>query len=415
MSRVLMLTLVFAPDGVSTAQLMTELAVDVRRSGFEVVVITTQPHYNFDGVAQEAQPLRPYWPGLLWRSSIEGVTIYHTRVGAKTGGVLRRAIGWAAFHIIATIAALVLVRRADVIFVPSPLLTLGAVGRVLARSMRSRLVYNVQELYPDLAVDLGLLRNPLLIRVLRWLEGYVYRGSAVVTAITDGIRQAVVAKGIEPSRVVTIPNFVDVSDLTPGSRDNEFAAEHGLTDKFVVMYAGNMGHAQGLESLVLAADRLRADPGIVCCFVGEGAAKPELEAMARSMGLENVKFVGHQSYARVPAIYATADLGVVALVGGILVGALPSKVFRLMACERPLLALCDPASDLAALVRQVDAGNVCDQRDPEQVARVIASMRADPAGSRAKAVRGRAYVMEHLTRPAITRQYAELFSTLSAR
>ena len=409
-----MLTLVFAPDGVSTAQLMTELAVDVQRAGSEVVVITTRPHYNFDSVAQTAQPLKPYWPGVLWRSSIEGVTVYHTRVGAKTGGVLRRAVGWAAFHVIATLAALVLVRRADVIFVPSPLLTLGALGRVLARPMRSRLVYNVQELYPDLAIDLGLMRNPLLMLVLRRLELYVYHGSAVVTAITDGIRQAVVAKGIEPSRVLTVPNFVDVSDLTPGSRDNEFAAEHGLTDKFIVMYAGNIGHAQGLESLVLAADLLRTDPDIVFCFVGEGAAKSDLEAMARSMRLENVKFVGHQSYARVPEIYATAHLGVVALMGSIRVGALPSKVFRLMACERPILALCHPTSDLAALVREVDAGEVCDQRDPQQVARVITAMRADPVSGRAKAARGRAYVMEHLTRPTITRRYAELFSTLSA-
>lgn len=413
MSRVLILSLVFSPDGVSTAQLMSELAVDLRRNGHDVTVISTRPHYNRDPVAEAAQPLSTRWPGLLWQSHIDGVRVYHTRVSAKSGGLASRMAGWLLFHLVATVAALVLVRRADVIFVPSPLLTLGALGRVLRLPLRARMVYNVQELYPDLAVEMGVLRSRPLIALLRALERFVYRGAAVVTAITDGIRDAIVHKGIPASRVVTIPNFVDVADLKPAPKANDFAAGHGWTDRFVVLYAGNIGHAQGLEALLAAARHLVDDPRVLVAFVGEGAAREALEAEARAEGLANVTFIGHQPYALVPEIYAASDLCVVSLVGDVRVGALPSKVFRIMACARPILALCDPSSDLGELVRRVGAGEVRAPNDAAGVAAAITALEADRARASAMGARGRAYVLEHLTRPAVTGRYAELFTALS--
>jgi colanic acid biosynthesis glycosyl transferase WcaI len=409
-----MLSLVFAPDGVSTAQLMTELAVDLRRAGLPVTVITTRPHYNRDLVAESAQPLTAVWPGLLWRSEVGGVRVYHCRVAAKAGGIVRRAPGWALFHLLALCVGLTLVRRADVVFVPSPLLTLGALGRLLARALGGRLVYNVQELYPDLAIELGMVRNPSFIRALRALERYVYRASARVTTITEGIRQAVIAKGIAPERVVTVPNFVDLDELRPAPKTNEFAATHGWTSRFVVLYAGNIGYAQGLEALLAVAAKLERDSSILFAFVGEGAAKEQLETTARAMGLGNVVFIPHQPYASVPNIYAAADLCVVSIVGGILVGALPSKVFRIMSCARPVLALCDPASDLASVVRQSESGVVCAPSDTEGMAKVIAGVHADRESAAVMGARGRAFVVEHLSRAVVTDRYVRLFTDLAA-
>jgi colanic acid biosynthesis glycosyl transferase WcaI len=393
---------------------MTELATDIQRAGWNVSVITTKPHYNRDHVAEAAQPLTPFWPGLLWRSSIGGVTVYHTRTSAKSGGFLGRAVGWVMFHVIALVAGLALVRRADVIFVPSPLLTLGALGRVLRTFLGARMVYNVQELYPDLAVELGLIRNRAVIRALYWLERYVYRHSAAVTAITDGIRDAIIRKGIPADRAVAIPNFVDVTELRPGAKQNEFSERYGWTNRFVVLYAGNIGYAQGLEALLAAAKLLESDASILIAFVGEGAAKAELQAHARVMQLSNVAFIDHQPYALVPSIYAAADVCVVSLMGEILVGALPSKVFRIMACERPVLALCDPRSDLAETVRQVGAGDVCSPQDPPAVALAIRSARQCPESAQAMGRRGRAFVVDRLSREVVTRRYLSLFGSLSA-
>lgn len=414
MPRILILSLVFAPDGVSTAQLMTELATDLRRDGAEVVVITTKPHYNRDLVAEAAQPLIRVWPGLLWRSEIGGVTVFHTRVSAKSGGLFRRAIGWAIFHLIAMLAALAKVRRADVIFVPSPLLTLGALGSLLRRPLRAKFVYNVQELYPDLAIELGMMRNRLVITVLRSLERYVYRRAAVVTTITDGIRSAVIRKGVAERRVVTIPNFVDVSELQPGPKENLIAQKYGWTQRFVVLYAGNIGYAQGLDGLLAAARALESDRQIVIAFVGEGNAKAGLEASARTMGLSNVEFIEHQPYALVPAIYAAADLCVVSLTSGILVGALPSKVFRIMACGRPILALCDPRSDLATVVRDVGAGEVCEPEDAKRIAAIVRSLKETPLLTARMGEEGRAFVLDGLSRASVTRRYTDLFTELAS-
>ena len=413
--RLLILSFVFAPEGVSTAQLMTELATDLRRQGWDVSVVTTRPHRNRDVVAEQRQPLHVVWPGLLWRSEIDGVRVYHTWVSPQTGGILSRMLGWAAFHALACIAALRFVRRADVIFVPSPLLTLGAVGHVLCTPLRGRLVYNVQELYPDVAVELGMIRNRVVVRALQWLERYVYRRSAAVTSITEGIRAAVIRRGVAPARAPMIPNFVDVSELRPAGKRNAFSEQHGWTDRFVVLYAGNISYAQGLDVLVDAARSLVHDPEVLVAFVGgEGPVKDQLAAKAAAMGLSNVVFLPHQPYALVPSIYAAADVCVVSLVGEILIGALPSKVFRIMACERPILALCDPAADLAKLVRDVDAGVVCAPGDPAAVARAVGELKAHPDLAAAMASRGRAYALSEVSREVVTRRYDDLFRGIAA-
>lgn len=413
-SRVLVLSLVFAPDGVSTAQLMTELTTDLTRLGLQVFVITTKPHYNRDPVAERAQPITPVWPGLLWESEIGGVKVYHTRAGGRKGGIFRRAPGWVLFHLVALAVALIYVRRAKVILVPSPLLTLGALGAMLTRPLRAKLVYNVQELYPDIAIELGMMRNRSLIRSLRWLERFVYHRAAAVTAITEGIRTAVVAKGVDPKRVVVIPNFVDITELKPAPKDNEFAKAHGWQGKFVVLYAGNIGYAQGLDALLAAAKEIEASSEVLFAFVGEGPAKAELAAHSLHLGLSNTTFIQHQSYADVPQIYAAADLCIVALIENIRVAALPSKVFRIMACGRPVLALCDPNADLGSIVRDVGTGLVCRPDDTRGIVDAILMLKQAPAIAAEMGARGRAYVVDSLSRSKITKEYAHLFQQVSA-
>jgi glycosyltransferase involved in cell wall biosynthesis len=153
---------------------------------------------------------------------------------------------------------------------------------------------------------------------------------------------------------------------------------------------------------------------VLVAFVGEGNDKARLMSAAAEMGLRNVQFLEHQPYAVVPEIYAASDLCVVALSEGILVGALPSKVFRIMACQRPVLALCDPRSDLATLVRTVGSGSVCQTDDGRAIAESVhelatARARADEMGQR-----GREFVLEHVARSAVTSRYFQLFSELAA-
>jgi len=413
MARVLVLSLVFAPDGVSTAQLMSELAVDLQRAGHQLSVVTTQPHYNRDTVAEAAQPLTRWWAGLLYRSNFHGIPVIHTAMGRKRSGLSARLLGWMRFHALALLAGLWLVERPDVILVPSPLLTAGVLGWFLARVRGAAFLYNVQELYPDFAVRAGHLRHPLVIRLLLGLERFVYRRASMITVIGQGMRSAVVAKGVPPGRVQLIPNFVDVESLRPGPMDNDFRREHDLGRAFVVTYAGNMGFAQGLDVLIDAAELLANHPDILFLFVGDGVLREQLIARARTKKLDNTRFVSHQPYARVPEIYAASNLCVVAMIGTVAAEAVPSKFLRIMACGRPVLALVHRESDLAREVFGAGAGLVAPPSSAEAVAEAVLAFRDAPERCEAAGRAGRAYVSLHYARAVVTGRYASLLQDLA--
>jgi colanic acid biosynthesis glycosyl transferase WcaI len=414
-ARVLLLSLVFAPDGVSTAQLMGELAADLQRAGHDLAVVTTTPHYNRDAIAEAAQPLARIWGGLAHRSTFHGIPVFHVTVGRKRGGFAGRMLGWLRFHVLGFVAALVAVPRPGVVLVPSPLLTAGVLGWLVARLRRAAFVYNVQELYPEFAVKVGQLKNPLVIRMLLALERFVYRRAAAVTVIGEGMRRAVVSKGVPAARVHLIPNFVDTAELAPRERDNAFRREVGLGDAFVVSYAGNMGYAQGLDALLEAAALLRGERDIVVLFVGGGVLRESLMREAEARGLSNVRFVPHQPYARVPEIYAASDACVVAMIGGMAAEAVPSKFLRIMACGRPVLAMTDPASDLAREVNEAGAGIVVAADRPDQIASAIRALRDDPARCRAAAAAGRRAAETRYARPIVTARYAALLAAAAER
>src|SRR6185295_13463997 len=170
MAHVLVLTLVFPPDGVSTAVIMGELSADIRRAGHDVTVVTTVPHYNRDLEAESRQPLSRLWGPLLYRSEFQGLRVLHVGMPRKSGRVLSRLLAWTRFHVVSLIAAALLVRRVDVILAPSPPLTIGICAWLLGCVYRAPFVYNVQELYPDIAIALGVIRNRRIIAMLLALE-----------------------------------------------------------------------------------------------------------------------------------------------------------------------------------------------------------------------------------------------------
>jgi colanic acid biosynthesis glycosyl transferase WcaI len=210
-----------------------------------------------------------------------------------------------------------------------------------------------------------------------------------------------------------IPNFVDVKHLRPADRDSAFRREQAFGDAFVVTYAGNIGHAQGLEVLLDAADRLRADSGILFAFIGDGVARRSLQDAAAARRLTNVRFIDHQPFARVPEIYAASDLCIVPLLDSIGADAIPSKVYRIMACARPILAIASESSELAALVRKSASGSVV-RPDAAAIATAIREVAAAPVGRRDElGESGRRYAASHVSRDVVTKRYSELVDQLT--
>ena len=416
MSNVLILSLFFPPDNVSTAHIMGDLASDLHGFGHHVRVITATPHYNRDHIAEERQKLAKTGVPFFRRSNYEGISALHVLTPQKEKLVVRRLLSWSAFHVLSTAAALVTGPRPDVIICPSPPLTIGISAWIVARRWNAGFVYNVQEIYPDIAINLGVLRSRRLIAAARALERFVYRKASMVTVIAPRMQQRLLERGVPPEKLAVIPNFVDVSDLHPLPKDNEFAREYGLTDKFVVNYSGNVGPAQGLETLMRAAELLRDDPRVHFVVTGDGTLYSEIEAMAARAGLTNLTLLKYQPFSRMPAIYSSADVCVVPQAPATGFDAVPSKVYRIMACARAVLAVTDPASDLAQLIGAAACGVTIPAGDASAIAAVLREAAAPAQLSRWTEMgrRGYEYVQHHNTRESVTALYDEVVRRVSA-
>jgi colanic acid biosynthesis glycosyl transferase WcaI len=405
--RLLLLSLVFPPDAVSTAQLFGEVVEDLVALGWHVDVVTTRPHYNPPEGDSPSQPLTPLWGGLLAKSGFHGATVWHTAMPMKVSNVALRISGWLGFHFLSLVAAWFKVGKIDVILAPSPPLTIGLAAWLIGLSKRAPFIYNVQELYPDTAVSLGALRDGMLLDQLRGMERFVYNRSFAVTTIGAGMARNIRERTVDQRKVRLIPNFVDTQIITPGLRENAFSREYGLNGRFTVVYAGNMGPAQDLETLLAAAELTRSDDGIVYVFVGDGTSRHSLQQLTRSSNLSNVIFVPQQPYQRVPDIYASSDLCVVPLASSLVAEAVPSKIYRIMAAERRVLAIADPHSDLADLVRESGAGIVVEPGNPRALADAITAATKAPD---AVPNYGRQYVVDHVDRPKIIMEYSDLLT-----
>lgn len=412
MANVLFLSLVFPPDAVSTAQIMGELGTDLESKGHKVTVITTSPHYNQDSEAESRQPIRNFWGPLLRKSDYHGIPVYHTLMPKKGKTIFLRLLAWGGFHQVSILAGMATVPRPDVIVAPSPPLTIGVCAWILGKYHRAPFIYNVQEVYPDIAVRLGALRNRWLIGRLEELERFVYRKAKKITVIAPRMRQRLVEKGVPADKLEVVPNFVDISDLSPLPKDNDFSREQSVYDKFVVSYAGNMGPAQDLESFVEAAALLRSEPGIHFMMMGDGILRRSLTQMVKELALNNFTFLEYQPYSMMRHVYAASDVCLVpqALATGC--DAVPSKVYRIMACGRPVLATTDPESDLAHLIREAGCGVTVASGSAQDLAGVISEAYQDQARWRAMGDAGRSHVVEYYSRHAITGRYHDLIQAV---
>jgi colanic acid biosynthesis glycosyl transferase WcaI len=417
MAKILLLTLVFAPDGVSTAQLMTELAQELQAHGHELTVLTTTPHYNVEPEARARQPLRPHWGHWLQRSDLDGIPVYHASIPVKGDRVGARLLDYLRFHAISTLAGLVAVGRYDVLLVPSPPLTIGLSAWLLRLLRGVPFLYNVQEIYPDVAVSLGVLKNHLMIRLLEALERFIYGRAAHITVISEWFRRRLLQKGVPAAKMSVIPNFVDTAFMQPQPPDQgkqtAFARTHALTDKFVVLYAGNIGLTQGFETILAAARQLQDLSDLCVVIVGDGARRTWLEGELATQGVANVLLLPYQPRSVVPQIYASADLCLVPLKRGTATETFPSKIYTIMAAGRPVIASADPDSELAWVVEHTGCGWSVPPDDVDALVAAIRQAHGVREPLLCKGNAGRRYVVAHHSRGAVTAHYDQLIRQMT--
>jgi colanic acid biosynthesis glycosyl transferase WcaI len=413
MAHILFVSYFFTPDNLSTAVLMAELAQDLQALGHRITVVTTTPHYNLTPEALAQQPLRPRWGRWLQESELHGIRVLHVQVAPKGSRVWARAFDYVRYHGIGTLAGWLLVKKPDVLLAPSPPLTIGVHAWLLSLWHRAPFVYNVQEIYPDVAVRLGMLRNRQIIRAMAWLEIFVYRRSRVITVISEWFRRALVAKGVPTDAVRVIPNFVDTALMQPGERPNAFSTAHNLDGKFVVLYAGNIGLTQDFASVLTAAHNVMHLSDMHFVMVGGGARWAWLQDQLRQRNLKHVTLLPHLHHSRTPPMYAASDLCLVPMKPGMAQETFPSKIYTIMAVARPVIVASEADSELSWLVETVDCGWAIPPADAEALTTALAYAYHHRAEMQRKGQRGREYVVTHRSRQAIAQQYHNLISELT--
>jgi colanic acid biosynthesis glycosyl transferase WcaI len=375
--------------------------------------------------------------------------------------VLGRLLNYASFMLSAPIASLGL-GRFDVIYVWHPPLTIGVAAWLIGRITRAPFVYDIQDIWPEAAILSGLLREGVITRALSRLERFVYRRAAHLLVVTEGARENLLAKRVPASRVSVASHWIDDGACreVDGEARDRLRARHGWQDRFVVLFAGNIGLLQALDTVLHAARVLRdggewsgpgsearTGPGSVAgecgmpaggsaqdgagrrspepavlggrgvqiVLMGDGADRARLEALAATLGVtDRVTFIDRQPAEAMPEWMAAADVLLVHLQRAALSRhAIPTKTLAYLAAGRPIIMAMEGAA--ADLMQRAGAGVVVPSENPDVLAAAIREMRDRPAHERdAMGARGRAFARSHLTRSAVVPAYEAVLSQIAA-
>ena len=409
MAHILFITPYFPPEKAAPAARLSETAMHLVRRGYEVTVLTTVPNYPTGIVPPE------YRGHVLQQEMLGGVRV--VRVWSYTSpnkGFLRRIVAQLSFGCLAPLLGGKAVGHPDLIIVESPPLFDAIAARLLSWYKRCPFIFLVSDLWPESAIQLGMLSNRLLIKLAEWLEWSTYQRAGSVWAVTEGIRRSLLQRGLSAEHVFLLTNGVDTAKFHPMPRV-QARAKLGWDNKFTVLYAGTHGLSQGLETVLTAAEHLRDHTAIRIVLVGDGAAKADLVAQAQKRGLKNVAFLDPQPHERMPLLLAGADICLVPLRKvPLFEGALPSKMYEAMACARPIVLGVE--GEARRLVEQeAGAALAVEPENADALVSAILYLRGDAELAEALGQRGRAFVQQRFDRELLTTELEKHLAKLLGR
>jgi colanic acid biosynthesis glycosyl transferase WcaI len=396
--RLLVLNQYYWPGVEATAQLLTELC-EALAEDLDVTVVTGQLH------GQEEQPHRSV------RNGVEIVRVPSTSF--ERSKLFARASNYATYLTSALVRGL-RGRRPDVVLCMTDPPIVANIALLVARRFRVPVVVISQDVFPEIAVQLKRLENPVVMSLLRGLVGLYLRRADRIVAIGDTMRRRLEEKGAPAERMLVIPNWIDTTRLGPIDKSNHWSRSWGVDEKFVVMHSGNVGHAQDLDSLIRAGTFLRDLDDLLIMIIGMGARHAELVALAALHEVDQVQFLYYQSRAVLPQSLSAADVHVVGLAAGLAGYVVPSRLYGILAVGRPVIVAADPESETAQLVTEVGCGIVVPPGRPELLARAIRDAHDGRYDLEAMGARGREWVEREADRSVAVRRYRDLLLELAS-
>lgn len=406
--KILIHSLIFSPDGVSTAYLYNDIALAFKKAGYEVVVLSTTPHFNVMEEQLAEQPMKWVCWGLFKKSIFKGIPVYHVPQ-KKFKSTLLRLLGFIYWHIVSFFVGLS-IKHVDVILSPSPPLTIGRLNQWLGKLKGCKVVYNVQEIYPDI---LGK-KQGLVFKVLSRMEHKVYNGSDAVTTIDKVFYNTIVDRFEDESKLHVIPNFVDTelyhSGVSTGVLNKSLFPE---TKNLKVLYAGNIGFAQDWEPLVKLAEKTR-DLDVEYFVIGEGVMKPYVEEKKKELGLDKLHVLPYQPRHQMPAILAYSDVQFIFMNPKMEGQGFPSKVYTIMACGRPLLVCSGSNTPIVNFLQPLGCAKLVIEHDIEKKTDEMVQWLAGITREELHQMGGcgEKIIQESYTKENVAKQYVDLIDLL---
>ena len=404
--KLLIVTQFFPPE---PGRLLLELAQWMRDTGHEATVLTGFPNY----------PMGRLYPGYklrLWqREVLEGVPVIRVPLYPEhSRSAWRRALNYVSFALSATIIGPWLVPQFDVIHFYHPPLTSAFPAWVLSRAFRKPMTCEIQDMWPETLAATGMCTKPWILKFVGSVAKAVYRQVKAIRVISPGFCENLVRKGVPREKIHVISNWVNTDFYQPQAPDEELAQKLGMAGRFNVMFAGTLGLAQGLETVLEAAALLADLDAVQFVLVGDGADYERLQTLAARRGLRNVKFLGRYPGDRMSSLYAIADVLMLHLRDDALFRiTIPHKVLTYLASAKPILAALE--GDTADVVTSAGAGLVCRSSDPQAMADAVRRLHAmSPDELKAMGERGRQAACRQYGRNALTERFVAMLESVTA-
>jgi colanic acid biosynthesis glycosyl transferase WcaI len=410
LKKVLIHSIVFSPDGVSTAYLYNDIALGLVDNGFEVVVLTTTPHYNIIESELKKQPLEKKLFGLYYISYFNGILVYHIPL-EKFKSTLKRIISFVYWHIASLILGLTL-KRVNFVLSPSPPLSIGFVSLLISKIKRAKSIYNVQEIFPDLLINQGDLKSSIIINLLKTLEKVIYNNSDAVVTIDDVFYSILLPRFNHGEKLYIIPNFVD-TELYKPLKSQQILPEifGGYNKKIKILYAGNIGFFQDWEPVLYAAKEL-LEENIEFWIIGEGAQKAYLENKVLKENLTNVRIFPYQRRELIPIINNYADIHFISTNKQMEQDGFPSKVYTILACAKPLIVIAGEKTPLYNFLRGKNCAELITTDRNVNFTRAIRKLSNDKKLREEMGINGYSEIVNNYSQKVVVTKYVNLLNSL---
>jgi glycosyltransferase involved in cell wall biosynthesis len=418
--RILLIVNNFPPEIGSAAHMFYDLSKKLAKDGHAVTVVSTFPRtYNLDQYGKKEWILR-YRGKKFLRELLSGICLIRVPpLSTKRDNLSLRGLEHFIQPLLLFVGGLFSGRQ-DVVLVYSPPPQLGLAGYFLSKLKSAKLVVNIQDVYPDTLVDIGVLKKEkishrILIAALNLIVKILYKVSGYITVHSAGNKEYLVAHGAPCEKIVVVNNWVDVNKIKPMDNFNKYRAKFSLTGKFIVTYAGIMSFSQGLDTLIDAANRLKEFEDILFLLAGDGVQKNALVKKAEQMHLNNVLFLPFQPVNEYPFLLGASNVCLVSLAKTTKTPVVPKKLLDIMSAGRAVLASVPLDGDVPLIIKESNCGLAVEPADSQAMADAIKKLYLNPELTRTFGINGRMYAVKHFSLDACTSKMEELFSSLIAK